>query len=243
MGTPPLTRRTFLGGAVTLACLPPTLSCGPGAPAQPQILDGWGVPWGTKLTAPRYAALAAATDAMIPGSAGSPGATEAHAAWYLDQLLSAFDVSPPRIFAGGPYSGRHGGTDGFAHFLELTRVEELTWRTFIEGSKGLPEREWAGPVKGLIAEYEEGLDALDALAAPKAERFAQLNRTDRRSALLKADGDFVQRMYVHAVEGTYGDPVYGGNFELKGWAAIGYEGDRHPLGYTPRQMLHPEELP
>lgn len=242
MAPSPLTRRTFLGGTVTLVCASPLLSCGPGSPpAQSSILDGWEVPLDTRLTPARYATLAAAMDAMIPGTPSSAGATATHAAYYLDQLLSAFEVNPPRIYAGGPYSGRHGGTDGYSHFLELTRVEELRWRTWLEGSQGLAEREWNGPVKGLNARYAEGLDALEALAPPKADRFTLLDRAARRDALLKADDGFVQMMYEHAVEGTYGDPVYGGNFELKGWAAIGFEGDRHPLGYTPHQMLHPEE--
>ncbi len=65
---------------------------------------------------------------------------------------------------------------------------------------------------------------------------------DRRQLLLAADEAFVQTLYEHAVEGTYGDPVYGGNFELRGWAAIGYEGDRHPLGYSAEQMVKPEAL-
>ncbi len=242
-----LTRRSFLGGSLTLVCVPPALaglSCGK-APPTSSVIDGWEVPARTKLSQTRYALLAAAMDAMIPGSNSVAGATQTHAAYYLDQLLSAFDVVPPRIWAGGPYSGRHGGLDAFSHFLELTRVEELRWRTFLEGSQGIAEREWNGPVVGLIERYEEGLDALDALAQmKKGARFATLSLADRRSVLLAADdSDFVQTMYEHAVEGPYGDPVYGGNFEQKGWAAIGYEGDRHPLGYTPRQMMNPEEMP
>jgi hypothetical protein len=47
--------------------------------------------------------------------------------------------------------------------------------------------------------------------------------------------------YNHAVEGTYGDPIYGGNFEMKGWKVIDFEGDRQPVGFTVRQMLHPED--
>jgi len=233
-----VTRRSFLGGALTLICAPPLLSaCTPSAPATPQptTIDGWIVPPGTKLDAPRYATLVAAMAAMVPLS------VNAHAAWYVDQLLGAFDVTPPRIFAGGPYSGRQGGTDGFSQFLPLTRIEELRWRTFLEGSKGLPEREWNGPVTGLATRYTEGLDAFEAAAQAKGASFTKSSLDQRRVVLISADEAFVDLLYGHTCEGTYGDPVYGGNFELSAWQAIDYEGDRHPLGYTPSQMLHPEE--
>ena len=60
--------------------------------------------------------------------------------------------------------------------------------------------------------------------------------------LQRRDAEFREdSLYEHAVEGTYGDPVYGGNFAELGWAAIDYEGDRQPIGYSARQMAHPEE--
>jgi hypothetical protein len=208
----------------------------------PVVVDGWEVPPGTTLEAADFATLAALFDALVPGDPASPGATETHAAWYLDQLLGAFSVTPPRIFAGGPYSGRHGGRDGFSQFLPLTRVEELRWRTWLEGSQGLPEREWNGPVVGLADRYRTGLAALDALAEQRQDRrFAACSHDERRGMLIAASPTFVTMAYEHAVEGTYGDPVYGGNAGQAGWRAIDFEGDRQPVGYTARQLLHPEE--
>lgn len=242
----PLTRRSFLGGAVVLVCAPAGgLSCDGRAQAPDsgvRSIDGWNIPPGTKLSPERHAVLLAAMDALIPAAPGWPGATRAGAAWYLDQLLGAFDADPPRIYAGGPYSGRHGGLDGFSRFQRLTRVEELRWRTYLEGSQGIPEREFNGPVVGLLQRCEEGLDALDRAARGKeANPFAALALERRRSVLLAADGEFVQLLYEYAAEGTYGDPVYGGNRDTIGWEAISYEGDRQPVGYTPRQMSNPEE--
>ncbi len=245
-----LTRRAVLGGAVTLVCAPPLLSfagCGPAKPqgtgdGGAQLVDGWEVPPGTKLTPARYALLSAVFDALIPKGPNWPGAADAHAAWYLDQLLGAFDVDPPRIYAGGPYSGRHGGVDGFSQFQRLTRVEEISWRTYLEGSKGLPEREFNGPVKGLDDRLGVWLDALDANARKSGSAYSALGLEKRRRALLDlADTDFLQVVYEHCCEGAYGDPVYGGNFQRRGWDAVRYEGDRQPLGYTERQMSHPEE--
>lgn len=243
-----LTRRTFLGGAVTLLCTTP-FGCGeeseapepaelPDPPPRGQRIDGFWVPAGTTLAPRDFARLSALFDALIPGDPERPGAVALQAPWYLDQLLGAFTVAPPRIFAGGPYSGRHGGLDGFSRFQRLTRVEELRWRIFLEGSLGLPEREFAGPVPGLQARYLEGLDALDAAAGAP---FSRLSLDQRVLLLQGADPAFVALAYEHANEGSYGDPVYGGNAGGRGWAAIVFEGDRQPAGYTGRQMERPEE--
>ena len=51
---------------------------------------------------------------------------------YIDALLSAFDVHPPRIYAGGPFSGRGGGhTDDFKRFVPLSPIQERYWRAEI----------------------------------------------------------------------------------------------------------------
>ncbi len=239
-----VTRRRFLGGMVTLLAAAPMLDgCGSDSQTKPAAKTyGWPVPAHTTLATARYVTLVAAMDAVIPGDEASPGATLAHAAYYLDQLFGAFEVDPPRIFAGGPYSGRHGGADDFSHFQPLTRVEELRWRTYLEGSKGLAEREWNGPVTGLVERYESWLDALDAAAQEsEGHPFAALDLSTRFKLLQNGDADFLKTLYEHAVEGTYGDPVYGGNYAERGWAAIDYEGDRQPIGYSAKQMAHPDE--
>ena len=114
------------------------------------------------FTADEHAVIAAACDRLIPPADGHPGGRALGCADYIDGLLDAFAVDPPRIWAGGPFSGRAGGDAGFATFLPLTRVEELAWRTRIEGSQGRPEREFNGPVRGWQDEYRAGLAALGA---------------------------------------------------------------------------------
>ncbi|MBI4952296.1 MAG: gluconate 2-dehydrogenase subunit 3 family protein [Myxococcales bacterium] len=241
-GPATLERRGFLGGALVLVVAAPLGASACRREDAAEELGPWEIPEGTTLAPRYYAALAALFDALIPGDATEPGATEARAAYHLDQLLGAFRTSPPRIFAGGPYSGRHGGLDGFSEFQPLTRVETLRWRTYLEGSLGLPEREWNGPVVGLRATYEAALDALEGEARLSyGAGLATLSREQRRSLVGGMDSGFRDLAYVHAVEGTYGDPVYGGNFEGRGWAVIDYEGDRQPLGFTAHEMAHPED--
>ena len=134
------------------------------------------------------------------------------------------------------------GAAGFEHFQRLTRVEALRWAIAIEGSRGLPEREFAGPVVGLVDRYTAGIAALnDAAQVSAGSSFAALDGAARAALLFSADATFVALAYEHAVEGTYGDPVYGANKDGIGWQTIDFEGDRQPLGYTAAEMSRPED--
>ena len=182
------------------------------------------------FTDDEYAVVEAACALLIPTD-DDPGATEARVVDYIDGLLGAFGFDPPRIWAGGPFSGRHGGAAGFDRFQALTPLDELAWRTRIEGSCGRPEREFNGPVVGLQARYRAGLASLGA-------DFAGLPDDERR-ARLEQRPEFTALLYEHACEGMYGAPEYGGNQGLVGWRYIGYEGDVQPRGYTDDEVERP----
>src|SRR5438874_4728600 len=172
----------------------------------------------------------AACARLIP-SDEDPGAAEARVVDYIDGLLGAFATDPPRIWAGGPFSGRHGGDAGFGRFLRLSPLDELAWRTRIEGSRGIPEREFNGPVVGLQERYRDGLVTLGtdfAAADPETQ--------DTR---LRANEAFTELLYEHACEGMYGAPEYGGNQNLLGWQSIEFEGDVQPRGYTDTEVSQP----
>lgn len=144
--------------------------------------------------------LGAAAERLLPGG---------DAVGYIDQLLSAFDWDPPRIWAGGPFSGRHGGAAGFDDWIPLGPMEHKAWRERID--------RWR-------ADYAELLDAL-------GRDFAEVGG-DEQDRRLAAVPELRQLLYEHACEGTYGDPVYGGNGGFAGWDRIGWVGDVQPRGYT-----------
>jgi hypothetical protein len=183
------------------------------------------------LSEQEYATLRAACAQMLPSDQGAPGAEEAGVADYIDGFLGAFTFDPPRIWAGGPSSGRHGGEPGFATFHRLSRLDELAWRMRIEGSRGLPEREFNGPVVGLQERYRAGLAAL-------GEDFTALDGKEQRRRL-RADESFCELLWEHCCEGMYGAPEYGGNRDGVGWAAIDHEGDVQPRGYSDAEVAEP----
>jgi hypothetical protein len=183
------------------------------------------------LTDQEYATLRAACAQMIPSGEDHPGAEEAGVVDYIDGFLGAFSFDPPRIWAGGPTSGRKGGVAGFTTFQRLSRLDELAWRMRIEGSLGIPEREFNGPVVGLQQRYREGLAQLGS-------DFTQVEGKEQRRRL-RANEEFTELLWQHCCEGMYGVPEYGGNRDCVGWAYIGYEGDVQPRGYTDAEVSQP----
>lgn len=180
------------------------------------------------LTPRQYAILEAVCARLVPANDAAPDGAQLGAVDYIDTLLGAFTFTPPRIWAGGPFSGRFGGEASFSDFEDLSPAEELAWRTRIEGSKGIGERERLGPVTGLQEIYARGLAEL-------GDDFLSLNPAAQDERLQKAV-DFTRVVYEHVCEGLYGAPEYGGNRGLAGWHYLNYEGDVQPRGFTDAEV-------
>jgi hypothetical protein len=179
------------------------------------------------LTPVHYSILEAVCARLVPAD-DAPDGAEMGAADYIDTFLGAFTFTPPRIWAGGPFSGRFGGVSSFSDFEELSPAEELAWRTRIEGSLGILERERLGPVTGLQETYTRGLAELGA-------QFLALDPAAQDDRLRQA-GEFTHLVYGHVCEGLYGAPEYGGNRSLAGWNYLSYAGDVQPRGYTDAEV-------
>ena len=165
-----------------------------------------------------------ATARLIPGpdddplEAGHPGAREANVVRYIDVLLGAFTVRPPRIYASGPYSDRAGGDeDYFEQFIPLTPVQDQVWRKRIAT---------------LQQKYVTGIKKLDQATGGDFTNAS----TDAQDQALADAGPFLDIMFVHAIEGMYAAPEYGGNEDLAGWKEISFPGDSQPRGYTPAEV-------
>jgi Gluconate 2-dehydrogenase subunit 3 len=194
------------------------------------------------LTEQEMRVLGAVVDRLLPGedAAGDSGdsdvfvgALAAGAADYIDGLLGAFLVDPPRIWAGGPTSGRFGGEAGYRAFHRLSPLDELAWRTRIEGSRGVAEREFNGPVVGYQQIYREGLAAL-------GDDFCEVTAEERDTRLrLRDNRRFTTLAFQHCCEAAYGPPEYGGNRNLCGWRSIGFAGDVQPRGWTDAEVAEP----
>jgi hypothetical protein len=173
-----------------------------------------------------------ATARLIPGpkddllELGHDGAREAGVVHYIDALLSAFDTDPPRIYAGGPFSGRHGEgpTDDFARYVALSPIQERFWRAEVARLQGV---------------YRKGIVALDAAAQGD---FAHAPTALQDLALTSDQSGFRDVLFDHAIEGWLANPEYGGNDDLSGWLEIGFDGDVCPEGYTAGEVSKADGL-
>jgi gluconate 2-dehydrogenase gamma chain len=104
------------------------------------------------------------------------------------------------------------------------------------------DRSLAGALSASREVYRAGLLALDARAMrAKLIPFHRLNEADQDAVLIdleKEDPGFFSLVRGHTLQGTFGDPYYGGNAGFVGWDMIGYPGIR--LGVTqPQQAFEP----
>ncbi|HLJ98623.1 MAG TPA: gluconate 2-dehydrogenase subunit 3 family protein [Streptosporangiaceae bacterium] len=172
------------------------------------------------FTVHEAAVVTEATARIAPGPAddpaetGHPGAREANVTGYIDALLG----SAPVIFAGGPWSDRHGGArDLMAAPAEPDPVAKIAWQRRLEN--------WRG-------QYRAGVARLDKLTGGD---FATASKARQDHALTQAGG-FLALLFEHTIEGLYSVPEYGGNRGLAGWRDISYPGDSQPAGYSPAQV-------
>jgi hypothetical protein len=215
------TRRRFLaalaGGGAALFT-PRRARTRPATPVQPASAEHPGF-----FSDGERTALAGLAEHVLPGAAAL-GAVE-----YAECLLTAFEHDPPRIHAGGPFSGRRPfaragrASDAFPsadfeNWVPLDRVAERAWRLRLYGADASDP---LGPVTGLRPLLKQ--------AAARAERASSPER-----AWSAESDEFHARFTELVLEACASDPVYGGNRGEAGWRRLGFEGDTQPLGFMLR---------
>jgi gluconate 2-dehydrogenase gamma chain len=141
---------------------------------------------GPALTGAQRATLAAICARIIPTDANGPGATEAHAADYIDHALS-----------GALSASRQAYTAGLAAIDSLSQQK-----------------------------YQAAFVTLTPLQQDLVLTFAQ-------------DTPFFNLVRGHTLQGTFCDPIYGGNANFVGWDLIGYPGIRLNVTAAEQNMSTP----
>ena len=192
-----LSRRQFLKAAGAVAALASLPVIG----AQ----RSWAFAHGRYFTRHEFDTLGALCDRILPPDT-DPGASELGAARYISRMLTALDRHRPRIFAGGPFSGRNPYPDNdvgapskkrprnsFRRFTPLTRLQELAWRAELYGSASVPEvavldAQFGGPKKGLRDVYREGLAKVDEVSiAMRSASYVDLGAADQDAVFTALD--------------------------------------------------------
>lgn len=118
------------------------------------------------------------------------------------------------------------------------------------------DRALGGALAAVRETYLSGLTSLNTFAnASKGARFSQLSATDQDEVLSALERNavpgfgppsaatFFNLVLGHTLQGTFGDPFYGGNRDFAGWNLLRYPGvrlavtpDEQRLDQRPRQL-------
>jgi gluconate 2-dehydrogenase gamma chain len=110
------------------------------------------------------------------------------------------------------------------------------------------DRALGGALAGSLEAYRAGLAALDRHArATKGSAFTALTARDQDAVLTDVERNvatgftpnastFFMVVRTHTLQGTFGDPHYGGNANFVGWDLIGYPGLRLAVGPADQRM-------
>jgi gluconate 2-dehydrogenase gamma chain len=139
-------------------------------------------------------------------------------------------------------------------FLSLTPAEAETLRAIVariipaENGPGALEakadrfidRALAGALKDQRAAYSDGLASIDGYArSVKGAPFSKLSPDDQDdvlTAIQTNSAQFFNLVRAHTIQGTFSDPVYGGNENFSGWNLIGYPGARVAVSADMQRM-------
>jgi hypothetical protein len=99
------------------------------------------------------------------------------------------------------------------------------------------DRGLGGYLASFLPAYRLGLSGIESYArTAKGTPFTQLSATDQDAVLSDMErnaakgfltaGVFFNVVLSHTIQGTFGDPFYGGNANFVGWDLIGYPGVR-----------------
>jgi gluconate 2-dehydrogenase gamma chain len=117
------------------------------------------------------------------------------------------------------------------------------------------DRALAGALAEQKDAYRVGLDALEAYAKKtRGAPFLKLSETNQISLLIDVESgtatgadvgfagssaQFFALVRGHVMQGTFGDPHYGGNVNFVGWDLIGYPGVRTVVTPAEQKLLSP----
>ena len=116
------------------------------------------------------------------------------------------------------------------------------------------DRALGGALASSRPAYTSGLAALDRYArSSRGAAFTQLSAIDQDSVLIDVEtgaatgfvgssGAFFAMVRTHTLQGTFGDPYYGGNANFVGWDLISYPGVRTMVTAADQQQLEKHAL-
>ncbi|MFN4281384.1 MAG: gluconate 2-dehydrogenase subunit 3 family protein [Alphaproteobacteria bacterium] len=168
------------------------------------------------FTPEEAAAVDAMTARLIPADALGPGAREAGVTGFIDRQLAGFYGRGQRWYMRGPFR------DGTAEqgYQSSLPPAQLYRRALAALDRHCRERHGGEPFANLAESVQDEL--LKALEDGELDLGQVSGKT------------FFTLLLDNAIEGFFGDPIYGGNRDMVGWRLVGFPGAR----YDYRPFIH-----
>lgn len=251
---PGITRRLFLKTSSAALASSSAAAVGTVAARQAAAQEASPVPdheMGAENRAIRFFNMheAATVDALVsrilPGSADDPGAHEAGALYYIDAALSGTNEGLNlKTYLQGPF---------LMTAEEPVPVEAASTRDIYEVIQVPADQVSRFGYQSVLTPqefYRRGLTFVDAFAQEQFEQdFVDLSEEQQDEILTAMDEDtatgfegpsargFFIKLRNDTIEGTFSDPMYGGNRDMVGWKLIGFPGAQRI--YTPDDIKNP----
>ena len=207
-----------------------------GAAAAAGAAAGTGVPAAAGTTAETAAATPAAP---VPGASQAPTPAPARGAYehltaeeaelleaIADQLIPSDDLGPGAVAAGAVvYIDRALG-GALSESRDAYRAGLAAFDRYCRASRGAPFRELP---------HVDQVSALIDVETGAA--------TGARTGFAGSSAAFFNMVRGHVLQGTFGDPYYGGNRDYVGWDLIDYPGVRTAVWPRLQSQLEAGELP
>src|SRR5215217_1029237 len=182
---------------------------------------------------------------ILPGSADDPGAHEAGVVFYIDRTLGGAGLGYAlKTYTQGPFP---------VVSEEPVPVERASTRDIYDYVTVAAEQVTRYGYQSVLAPqeiYRRGLEYVDAYAQSQFQKnFVDLSTDQQDQILTDMDADkatgfegpsgkgFFTQLRNDTIEGTFSDPMYGGNRDLVGWKLVGYPGAQR--FYTPDDIKNP----
>jgi gluconate 2-dehydrogenase gamma chain len=248
---PKISRRRLLGAAGAGGLAVALAACDAGQPTS-EVLSGdveaGQIPYVPPSMAPttgitrflsssEASLLDALTSRILPGTPDDPGAREAGAVSFIDNVLAEFDTFDEPTYFAGPFVGVDADADKLPPGVAKLSDDQLE-RYGFQGAQ-TPQEFYRAGLAALAAYSMSSIGVAFDKAAP-----AQQDLVVRHLATGTASGfdkpkakDFFKRVRKDTIHAVFSDPVYGGNREFAGWKMI--EGPNPSRHYQGLHDLHP----
>jgi gluconate 2-dehydrogenase gamma chain len=163
------------------------------------------------LNQEQFGILNAATERIFPADENGSGAKDLGVAYFIDHQLAADwgfnarDYMSPPFFAGEKVQGYQGR-------LKRREIYEIGLREMDNFS----QTQFAKSFTEITGEQQDTV--LKAF------------ETDQVKLTTISPSGFFRQLFSNTMEGTYSDPMYGGNINMNGWTMRGFPGNQ--MSYT-----------